>query len=53
MAKLSPAAALKSPLSVNAELLGVAGQLGTLEDGKLADIVAMPGDAFEDIAATE
>lgn len=38
---------------MNAELLGVAGQLGTLEDGKLADIVAMPGDAFEDITATE
>jgi imidazolonepropionase-like amidohydrolase len=50
---MSPAAALKSATSVNAELLGVVGQLGTLEEGKLADIVAMPGDAFEDITAAE
>jgi imidazolonepropionase-like amidohydrolase len=50
---MSPAAALKSATSVNAELLDLASQLGTLEEGKLADIVAIPGDAIEDIGATE
>src|SRR5215469_1115078 len=50
---MSPVAALKSATSANAELLGLAHQLGSIEEGKLADIVAMPGDAFEDITATE
>jgi len=50
---MSPAAALRSATSVNAELLGVENRLGTLEEGKVADIVAMPGDAIDDIAATE
>jgi imidazolonepropionase-like amidohydrolase len=30
---MSPTAALKSATSVNAELLGIAGRLGTLEEG--------------------
>src|SRR5215469_1155728 len=50
---MSPVAALKSATSANAELLGLANQLGSIEEGKLADIVAMPGDALEDITATE
>jgi imidazolonepropionase-like amidohydrolase len=50
---MSPAAALRSATSVNADLLGVENRLGTLEEGKVADIVAMPGDAIDDIAATE
>ena len=34
-------------------LLGVAQKLGTLEKGKLADIIAMPGDPTQDITVTQ
>jgi imidazolonepropionase-like amidohydrolase len=50
---LSPWAALKAATSVDAELFGVADRLGTLEAGKLADIVAVPGDPVENIRQTE
>ena len=50
---MSPIAALKAATSVDAELLGLAKSIGTLEPGKLADIVAVPGDPLADIAATE
>jgi imidazolonepropionase-like amidohydrolase len=52
-AGMSPIAALKSATSVNAELLGLAGKIGTLEAGKCADIVAVPGNPAEDIRLTE
>jgi imidazolonepropionase-like amidohydrolase len=45
--------ALKSATANDAELLGIAQKVGTLEKGKLADIVAMPGDPTSDITATE
>jgi imidazolonepropionase-like amidohydrolase len=50
---MSPVAALKSATLVDAELLGIAVKVGTLETGKLADIVAIPGDPTADIKATE
>lgn len=50
---LSPLQALKSATSVDANLLGIGAITGTLESGKLADIVAVPGDPFADITATE
>jgi imidazolonepropionase-like amidohydrolase len=50
---MKPIAALKSATSVDAELLGIADRVGTLESGKAADIVAMPGDPTADIAVTE
>lgn len=50
---LSPLAALQAATSVDAELFGVADRLGTLEVGKLADIVAVPGDPLVDIRQTE
>ena len=50
-AGLSSARALKAGTSVAAELLG-RGDLGVLAPGKLADIVAMPGDPIADIGAT-
>ena len=50
---MSPIAALRSATSVDAELLGIAAKAGTLEPGKLADIIAMPGDPTQDITATE
>jgi len=49
---LSPIEALKAATSVDAELFGVADTLGTLESGKLADIVAVPGDPVADITKT-
>ncbi len=50
-AGLSPIRALKAATSVAAELLG-RDDLGVLAPGKLADIVAMPGDPISDISVT-
>jgi imidazolonepropionase-like amidohydrolase len=50
---MSPAAALRSATSVAAQLLGVDDRLGTLAAGKLADLVAVPGNPLDDIRATE
>ena len=50
---MSPIEALRAATSADADLLGVAAKVGTLEKGKLADIVAMPGDPTTDITATE
>lgn len=45
--------ALRTATSGDAELFGIAQKVGTLEKGKLADIIAMPGDPITDITATE
>lgn len=45
--------ALRAGTIVAAEMLGRGGDLGSIAAGKLADIVAMPGDPVEDIAAIE
>jgi imidazolonepropionase-like amidohydrolase len=45
--------ALKSATGNDAELLGIAQKVGTLEKGKLADVIAMSGDPTSDITATE
>ena len=50
---MTPAAALKTAGPNAAELLGLADRIGTLEKGKDADIVAVPGDPLKDIHATE
>src|SRR6184192_960185 len=50
---MSPIDALKSATTNDAELFGVAQKLGTLEKGKLADVIAIPGDPTSDITATE
>ena len=50
---MAPIDALISATSSDAELLGIAAKTGTLEKGKLADVIAMPGDPTSDITATE
>jgi len=50
---MKPLAALRSATSVDAKLLGVDDKLGTLEAGKLADVIAVPGDPARDVTATE
>lgn len=46
---MPPMAAIKSATSVAAELLGVRETLGTVQAGKLADIIAVKGDPLADI----
>ena len=50
---LSPAQALRSATSAAAECLRMQDQLGTVEPGKLADIVAVPGDPLADITVMQ
>src|SRR5229473_6632546 len=50
---MKPVDALRSAALSDAELLGLQDKLGTLESGKLADIVAVPGDPVENIRQTE
>lgn len=50
---MKPIDALKAGTSADADLLGLADKLGTLETGKLADVVAVPGDPVENIRQTE
>ena len=50
---MAPVDTLKAATSSDAELLGISEKVGTLEKGKLADAIAMPGDPTVDITATE
>ncbi|PIV33756.1 MAG: amidohydrolase [Lysobacterales bacterium CG02_land_8_20_14_3_00_62_12] len=50
---MSPAAALLSSSQGSAKLLGIDADTGTLEIGKAADVVAVPGDVLQNIRATE
>jgi imidazolonepropionase-like amidohydrolase len=50
---MSPLAVLQADLLNGAKLLGWEGQIGALEPGYLADIVAVSGDPLQDISAVE
>ncbi|WP_395683633.1 amidohydrolase family protein [Dokdonella sp.] len=50
---MTPAAALMTSSQGSAKLLGIDADTGTLEAGKFADIVAVPGDVLQNIRATE
>jgi imidazolonepropionase-like amidohydrolase len=50
---MTPAQAVRSATVTASELLGVQDSLGTIEPGKLADIVAVPGDPLADVSAME
>ena len=50
---MKPVDALKAGTSSDADLLGLADKIGALEPGKLADVVAVPGDPLQNIRQTE
>jgi imidazolonepropionase-like amidohydrolase len=50
---MTPAQALHSATSSAAELMGMQDKVGTIEPGKMADIVAVPGDPLQDISVME
>jgi len=49
----STAATIVSATSTNAEIIGWNDRLGTLEAGKLADVIAVPGDPVQDVTLME
>jgi imidazolonepropionase-like amidohydrolase len=50
---MTPAQAIRAATSTAAELMGTQKELGTIEPGKLADIVAVPGDPLADVSLME
>ena len=52
-AGMSPAGAIRSATVVTAELLELDHDLGTLEAGKIADMIAVDGNPLDDIAILE
>jgi imidazolonepropionase-like amidohydrolase len=50
---MTPIQTLRAGTSIDAELLGITKMTGSLEPGKLADIVVMPGDPTSNIRNTE
>jgi imidazolonepropionase-like amidohydrolase len=50
---MKPLDALKAGTSVDAELLGVTAITGSLQTGKFADIVAVPGNPLDNVRQTE
>jgi imidazolonepropionase-like amidohydrolase len=48
-----PAQTIVAATSLNAEILGWSDRVGSIEKGKLADIIAVPGDPLADIATLE
>ena len=52
-AGMSPMEAIKSATISAAELLGIKDTLGTIEIGKIADIIAIKGNPLEDISTLQ
>lgn len=50
-AGLSPLEVITAATQTNAQFFGIADRLGTIEAGKLADLVLIEGDPSKDIAA--
>jgi imidazolonepropionase-like amidohydrolase len=48
---MSPQAAISSATRVGAEILGMGEELGTLEPGKLADLIVVRGNPLFEISA--
>jgi imidazolonepropionase-like amidohydrolase len=52
-AGLTPIEALQTATTRGAELLGLSSEIGSLENGKAADIIAVSGDPTRDIHAMQ
>jgi imidazolonepropionase-like amidohydrolase len=52
-AGMTPMQAIQAATRVNSELLGWQDDVGTIEPGKLADIIAVPGDPLQDLSILE
>jgi imidazolonepropionase-like amidohydrolase len=52
-AGMTPAAALQSATVNTARLFRIDSEVGTLEPGKLADVIAVKGNPLEDVAVLE
>ena len=50
-AGMTPMQAIQAATRVGAELLGWQDRIGTVEPGKLADLIAVPGDPLADLSA--
>jgi imidazolonepropionase-like amidohydrolase len=50
---MTPLAVLQADLLNGAKLLGWDGQIGALEGGYFADVVAVPGDPLQDISVVQ
>jgi len=50
---MSPIEAIRTATTVAAELLGMTGQVGTLEKGAFADLIAVPADPLRDVSALQ
>ncbi|MEA1015553.1 metal-dependent hydrolase family protein [Sphingosinicella sp. LY1275] len=50
---MTPAEALRAATVSAAELLGQSDKIGTIEVGKLADLIAVDGDPYEDVTLLE
>ena len=48
-AGLSPARAIQAATTINAEVLGWRDQIGSIDKGKYADLIAVSGDPLGDI----
>jgi imidazolonepropionase-like amidohydrolase len=52
-AGMTPMQAIQAATRGNAELLGWEDRIGTVEAGKLADLIAVPGDPLADLSLLE
>ena len=50
---MSPAAVIQAATMTDAEMLGWQDRIGSIENGKYADIVAVSGDPLKDITELE
>ena len=50
---MSPLAVLQADLINGAKLLGWEGQIGSLEPGYLADVIAITGDPMQDVSVLQ
>ncbi|HEY6140566.1 MAG TPA: amidohydrolase family protein [Thermoanaerobaculia bacterium] len=50
---MTPMQAIETATRAAADLLGMSDRVGTIEPGKLADLVAVPGNPLQDITAME